>query len=263
CHDDQDDRLFYMLPEFPSISKGPDGGPMFSLLVFSRDFRLMKDATQALGPTETEGGLLTMQTELSVSDEDQAKIVSYLMSQHRGYRAVFVGPGRFRFAAFAPDPRPVKLSYPIWVDGKVQFLLIPSAGPTFVKATGGSEKPSLIAANLANYSALLGQEGENLFRNQIEKGETPGSVNYTISFMARIPSLTIDVTGNMSDVYKEIKEHCQVYEREGSRHYTYPQVSSLKELREKFASLHIEVKSVAWPSDADAKMVEDVENKLN
>ena len=39
-HDDQDPRQFYMLPEFPSIKTGPDGGPMFNLIIFARDFHL-------------------------------------------------------------------------------------------------------------------------------------------------------------------------------------------------------------------------------
>ena len=50
-HDDQDPRQFYMLPEFPSIKKAPDGGPMFTLVIFARDFHLMKDAAQGRSPS--------------------------------------------------------------------------------------------------------------------------------------------------------------------------------------------------------------------
>lgn len=263
--DDQDDHLYYMLPEFPSISKATDGGPMLSMIVFARDLKLLKDEASSLGPTETEGGLLSMQVELSVSAQDQAKIINYIRGLRQGRRVAYMAPGRFRYDLMPvyTDAAPIKLSYPVWVDGDVNFVMIPDAGTGFVKATGGSNKPSLIQTNLANYTVLLGQEGETLFRSLVEQGKTPGSVQYKISFMARIPSLTIDVTGNMSDVYNEIKDYCQVYEYKGNSYYTYPQVSSLQEIRTKIASLNIVVKSIDWPSDADAEMIKDVENKLN
>ena len=112
------------------------------------------------------------------------------------------------------------------------------------KPSKGSEKPSLVNSNLASYTALLGQEGLRLIRNSIEDGWSPGTINYSVSFVARIPSLSVNVWGESHDVYNEIKEHCTIIEtyRNGNstRTYQYPQVSSLTELRDIFTSLHIE-----------------------
>ena len=272
-HDDQDTNLFYMLPEFPSLTKTADGGPMFSLMVFARDFSLMKDAAAGLTALETEGGLLSMQTELSVSDDDQAKIRDFIQNQLPGVgglRPIYVGPLSIRLDRIGPFTQPIKLSYPTWVDGKVSFCLIPGAGgpsDTFVKAQGGSDKPTLVATNIANYTALLGQEGETLFREAASKGRTPGSVNYSVTFIARIPSLTIHVSGNMSDIYQEIKEHCRptnMYGISWLQIWSPEEINSLDTMRSSFASLKIEVDSGDWKSaTTDPSMAQEVEKKLN
>ena len=254
-HDDQDPRQFYMLPEFPSIKTGPDGGPMFNLIIFARDFHLMKDVAQGLPATEMEGGLLSMTTELAVSQENQAKIIQYIQNDmlkdaRRRFRPVFRGPGRILIEplfAFTPA-QPPRLSYPIWVEppeSAVTFCIVPAGGETFVKATAGSNKPSLIAENIANYNVLLGQEGVELVRNVVEQGSVIGNVGYTVSFVARIPSLSIHIYGDASNIYSEIKDYCQVHEDysyDGKNwHYSYPAVSSLDELKTISANLHVDV----------------------
>jgi hypothetical protein len=254
-HDDQDPRQFYMLPEFPTIKTGPDGGPMFNLVIFARDFHLMKDAAQGLPATETEGGLLGMTTELSVSQENQVKILQYIQNDmrkdaQRNIRPIFRGPGKVLIEplmAFTPV-QPPRLSYPIWVeppDSAVTFCIVPAGGETFIKATAGSNKPSLIAENIANYSVLLGQEGVELVRSVVDQGSVIGNVNYTVSFVARIPSLSIHIYGDASNIYNEIKDYCQVHENysyDGKNwHYSYPAVSSLNELKTISAHLHVDI----------------------
>ena len=151
--------------------------------------------------------------------------------------------GRALTLARQAPARNIKLSYPTWVDGAVHFYLFPSGGDTFVKALQGSEKPSLVSSNLASYTALLGQEGLRLIRNSIEDGWSPGTINYDVSFVARIPNLSVTVKGKSSDVYEEIKKHSTITEtyRSGNRTstYQYPQVSSLEEIRDMFTGLHI------------------------
>jgi hypothetical protein len=244
-NDDQDPKLFYMVPELPSLLKREDGTPSFALISFARDFTLLADKASALPTAETEGGLLQLTTSLEVSQEDQQRIRSYIAGG-MGQRALprLNGKRILLLKAAGLAGGDIKLSYPTWVDGKVAFHLFPSGGETFVKALEGSEKPSLVNSNLASYTALLGQEGVRLIRNAIEDGWSPGTINYSVSFVARIPSLHVHVWGESHDVYNEIKEHCTIVEtyRNGSktRTYKYPQVSSLSELRNISTNLHME-----------------------
>ena len=99
--DDQDPHQFYMLPEFPTLAKTMDSQSyQFSLVLFSRELNLIKDANGSIANSETEGGLLTMATELSVSEADQAKITHYLKYEHKGFRPVFTSPGQFLIQLF-------------------------------------------------------------------------------------------------------------------------------------------------------------------
>lgn len=273
--DDQDPHKFYMMPEMPTIARmaGDDKALQFSLVIFARDFHLMQDAAKNLAATETEGGLFSMTTELSVSEEDQKKILNYLRFKHQGLRTLFQSPGRFlleKIVSLATDP--ITLAYPTWVDGKVGFSLLPSAGPTFIKAQEGSEKPSLMTTNLANYSALLGQEGVELVRSMLDKGMTPGSVDYSVSFMARVPSLTVKVIGNMSDIYQQIRQNSVPIRWRGCRYYAFPGFDSMKDVETRITALKIEVKSTEFastpPGGAAAtagapSMADQIESKLN
>lgn len=267
-NDDQDSQLFYMVPELPSLLKREDGSPSFSLISFARDFTLLADKASALPTAETEGGLLQLTTSLEVSQEDQQRIRTYIaggmgqlsLPRLSGRRILLMRP-----AALAGGN--IKLSYPTWVDGKVAFHLFPSGGATFVKAMEGSEKPSLVNSNLASYTALLGQEGLRLIRNAVEEGWSPGTINYSVSFVARIPSLSVHVWGESHDVYNEIKEHCTIVEtyRSGGSTSTYqfPQVSSLSELRDISTNLHIEYnlgdfRGATEGGDDPTKAIEDL-----
>lgn len=274
-HDDQDPNKFYMMPEMPTISRmaGDHKALQFSLVIFARDFHLMQDAAKDLSATETEGGLFSMTTELSVSEDDQKKILNYLRFQHQGLRPLFQAPGRFLLEKIVSlATAPITLSYPIWVDGKVGFSLLPSAGPTFIKAQEGSEKPSLMTTNLANYSALLGQEGVELVRSMLDKGMTPGSVDYSVSFMARVPSLTVKVTGNMSDIYQQIRQNSTPVFWRGARYFAFPGFNDIKDVETRITALKIEVKSTEFsttPPGGSAgaagspSMADQIESKLN
>ncbi len=268
-HDDQDPKMFYMVPELPSLLKRQDGTPSFSLISFARDFTLLADKASALPTAETEGGLLQLTTCLEVNQEDQKKIRAYIAGGMGNRPAPRLNGKRIllmRVAALRGDD--IKLSYPTWVDGKVAFHLFPSGGETFVKALQGSEKPSLVNTNLASYTALLGQEGLRLIRSAVEDGWSPGTINYSVSFVARIPNLRVRVWGESRQVYDEIKEHCTIVEtyRSGNstRRYQFPQVSSLSEIQDMSTNLHIEYNKDDFRAGADAggedptKAVEDL-----
>lgn len=248
-HDDTEDDLYWMLPEVPTIHRGEGNKPAFHLLAFARDFTLMADEATQLPPGELEGGLLSMTTQLVVSQEDQQKIRSHIQGGGGGPVPRF-RDGLVRILLPQAITKPIRLAYPTYVDGSVEFGLLPGDAPTFVKGTAGSKKPTLSGSNLATYSALLGQEGVRLLRHSLEDGNrrAAATINYAVTFLARIPSVTIRVTGNMSDVYQEIKEHCTVHEwysQNGAvSTWTYPQVSSLQELKTMTTSLKIEIDTV-------------------
>lgn len=264
--DDQDSNMYYMFPESPVIANGSDGGPQFRFMIFARDFHLMKDAAANLGATETEGGILSMTTQLAVSDSDQAKIRAYIGGLN-GIRAVYLSPGLHRFEFFrVNDASAIKLGYPIWVDGTVQFVLLPSGGgDTFVKGEDAAKKPSLVGENLANYSVLLGQEGVELVRGMVNKGWTPGSVDYSVTFMARIPCLKVDVTGKVSDSYDQIRENCCTpYYFRNRCYYMYRPLGDLKDIQSKVSSLTITVNGTDYPVPAggDKSMADQVQSSL-
>ncbi len=251
--DDEDERRFYMLPGKPSFALGPDGKPLVTLIAFARDLSLMASVSQELPAGETEGGLLTMQLELLVTQEDQKKIREYIKSEILTGRQRLIRPvmqeGRVHFSAARGSGIEPVLSYPTWVDGTVAMSLIPTAGPTFVKAVEGSEKPSLTGTNLANYNVLLGQEGVRLLRESLKKGAVPGTLNYALSFMARIPNINLRISGNWKDVFEEAKTHSTVTETQnGHVVRRYPQVDSLTEFRSHFTRVKIEIDKTNFPA---------------
>ena len=266
--DDQNGNKFYMFPESPSLATGSDGGPQFRFMVFARDFHLMKDVAADLDATETEGGILSMTTQLAVSDDDQAKIRSYIAGMRgQGLRPIFVSPGvPHRFEWFViNNASAIELAYPIWVDGSVKFALLPSGGgATFVKGEDAAAKPSLVGENLGNYTVLLGQEGVELVRGMVGKGWTPGSVDYSVTFMARIPCLTVDVTGDVKDVYDQIRQNCcGVFRRANACYYMYQPLGNLQDIQTKVSSLTIKVSGTDFPvTGGDKSMADQVQSTL-
>ena len=252
--DDEDELLFYLLIGRPSLSLGPDGKPMITLIAFARDLSLMASVSEQLPTGETEGGLMSMLLELTVSAEDQQKIRAYISEQILGGRQLMLYPrmheGVVRYARRGVlSGKQPKLSYPTWVDGSVRFSLMPAAGPTFIKATEGSDKPSLTGTNLASFNVMLGQEGVRLLRESLKDGVVPGTLNYELSFMARIPNIHMSISGNWKDVYEEAKTYATIEESSNGRVVRrYPAVNSLSQMKDMFASVHIQVDDTNFPA---------------
>ena len=268
--DDEDVTQFWMLPGKPSLVVADDGLPAVSLMAFARDLSLMADSATALPTGETEGGVLNMSLELAVSQRDQAAILQYIQNEILGARLPMMMPsmgagGVVAFARRGVVTATPKLSYPIWVDGTVKFTVLAASGPTFVKGLEGSDHPSLTSTNIVSYTALLGQEGVRLLRDSANSGVFPGVINYALTYQVRIPNIHIRITGDASDVYQELKEHVTVQETKGGRVVrSYPQVSSLKELQTRIASLRIEFDKTNFPAlpGQDQKAVDDANKAL-
>ena len=269
--DDQDDHLFWMFKEIPTVVEGTDG-PMFNLISYARDFRLSADENTDLRKTETEGGLLSVTLECAVSQEDQTKIREFIAKDLLNWKPWFrLRPSlkgkAVRMALRKKFSRQVKLAYPVWTKGSCAFYPLPTGGDTFVKGQEGSKEPSLTGNNVSNYSVLLGQEGMRLFRASVEEGFTVGTVNYDLSFVCRIPNLTVTVKGKTEDAYEEIKKHTRVKEiyRKGGKTttYSYPAVSSLEELQEMVTSLDITVDSGDFRSGAPGVDGQNITQSIN
>lgn len=242
--DDDDPLRFWMVPQRVRAATMLDGSPELTLIAFARDLSLIAGVTEELPKGETEGGLLNFTVECTVSDEDQAKIVSYLKAQVlsgavRLQRPVVID-GRVTVEwrqAVDGDPT---LAYPTWLDGSVQFCLPSANGLTFVDAGQVSVKPSLTSSNVASFSILLGQEGVRLFREGMDHGKLPANLAYTLQYVARVPSVDVEISGDANQTYQQLKDHSTITETSGGNVVRqYPQVSSLKELKDMCAGLTV------------------------
>jgi hypothetical protein len=260
--DDENSAKFWMVPQLPRAATGFDGKPDVALFAFARDLSLIAGVTTPLPPGETEGGLLNFTVECTVSDEDQAKIRDYLRGNALSGIAMpmIAGDGIVRLnwrPALTVEP---VLAYPTWVDGNVQFCLPSALGPTFIKPGDNETHPSLTASNVASFTIGLGQEGVRLFRGAMDSGKLPAHVAYTLQFAARIPGISIHIHGDTNDVYQELKDHATIVESSGGVPVrTYPQVSSLQQLRDMCGGLTVEFDENQIATANDAELTKKLE----
>ncbi|GGV07107.1 hypothetical protein GCM10010260_50960 [Streptomyces filipinensis] len=262
--DDEDPLQFWMIPQRVRAALGPEDTPELSIYAFARDLSLMAGIDTPLPPGETEGGLMTLTVECTVQQEDQEKILAYLRSQVLSGALHLARPvasggeiGTEWRGAVSGDP---KLAYPTWIEGDVQFCLPSALGPTFVKPGDNKVKPSLTESNVASFSIALGQEGIRLFRETISSGKLPAHVAYSLQFVARVPSITVTITGHAEAVHRELKDLAPIVETEnGVPVRTFPQVTSLKELQDTCGSLHVEYTKFDF-AQQDDKLREQLED---
>lgn len=242
--DDDDPLRFWMVPQRVRAATMLDGSPELTLIAFARDLSLIAGATEPLPQGETEGGLLNFTVECTVSDQDQATITAYLKTQVlsgavRLQRPVVID-GRVTVEWRQPVDGDPTLAYPTWLDGQVQFCLPSANGLTFVDAGQVSVKPSLTSSNVASFSILLGQEGIRLFREGMDHGKLPANLAYTLQYVARVPSVDVEISGDATQIYQQLKDHSTITETSGGNVVRqYPQVSSLKELKDMCAGLTV------------------------
>jgi hypothetical protein len=242
--DDDDPLRFWMVPQRVRAATMLDGTPELTLIAFARDLALVAGVTDPLPQGETEGGLLSFTVECTVSEQDQAKIVEYLKNQVlsgavRLQRPIVID-GRVTVQWREPVGGDPTLAYPTWLDGQVQFCLPSANGLTFVDAGQVIVKPSLTSSNVASFSILLGQEGVRLFREGMNHGKLPANLAYTLQYVARVPSVDVEISGDSTQTYQQLKEHSTITETSGGNVVRqYPQVSSLKELKDMCAGLTV------------------------
>ncbi|MFD9541900.1 hypothetical protein [Streptomyces sp. NPDC060022] len=171
--DDQFDEVFYAIASGPRLSRAPDGAAVLSMLKYRS------------GPDGLRGGIIELQTDLSLRPEESAEALSAART-HLG--AVFAG-------RTAPEPR---LAQPLWLDGTASLsFLDPAAGP------GGGPaqtQPSLSGNNPAMFQAALSMEGATIQWEALRSGKPSLQAAYRMRAMARIPDGRVHAYARSADV---------------------------------------------------------------
>lgn len=234
--DDEQAHKFYMVPERPTIARDEDGDPLFTFLLYARDVdRLPADQLEA------QRGYLALSTQVAVSPADEQKIRDYLRGMLNGEHQ-----RGFRFLRLMLMQVEPELGYPPeFIKGSVEFRTF---GEEMAPFTAGSKVPSLTGTNIASFSQSLTQDGSELFRQAIVKAIVPAVITYSLTFLARIPALSIRIRGDRAAFYQELKEkltQTQVSTVDlGIITYTTIQTwetMTLAEFRSTFHSLTIEI----------------------
>lgn len=188
--DDENPHRFYMVPTTPSIGRDEDGNPLATFILYARD-------VDRLAPEdlEVQRGYLSLSTQVAVSPEDQEKIRTFLAGK------LAAEQGRFFLRRPITSPTP-ELSYPPeFIEGTVDLSILT---PDMVPFTAGSTESSLSGTNLASFAASLNQDGAELVRQVLQRGDLPAIVNYHLKFLGRIPAIKIRIHGDRSAFFSEL-----------------------------------------------------------
>jgi hypothetical protein len=187
--DDEDAAQFYALPSTPRLARDDNHRLLLDLIIYARD-------VDRLPPEDLEAqrGWLAASVELALSEEEHRKILDHLREVMKSERSgLFL---RFFGLSVAANREPRLTLPPQFVDGTVR-LEVPTAGGTTTAALDTS-KPSLISTNLATLAGNLSQDSSELIRQTVLKGGLPMAAFYELTFLARIPSIKVEISGTRS-----------------------------------------------------------------
>lgn len=192
--DDEDSALFYALPSTPRLARDDRDQLLLDLMIYARD-------VDKLPPEQLEAqrGWLAASVELALTEEEHLKILDYLRQLMKDE-----AQGRWAFWRFfgltLPDREPKLALPPQFVDGTCTLAVPTPGGDTAPLATS---KPSLISTNLVTIAGDLSQDSSELMRQAVLKGGLPIAASYNLTFLARIPSIKIEISGTRSAFIKE------------------------------------------------------------
>jgi hypothetical protein len=175
--DDQSDHTFYILPERPTISRLPTGGLALRFVEYGQ---LREDGGKKFG------GFVAFDTDLSVPDAAQQKIVQALQAEvDQRYQ------GR--------QPPAVKIAPISWLDGTVSLNLQKG---TLIESITAAARPSLVGTNIACFSLELSELGTAIFKETLSTGSASAiQVIYHLKFYGRLPEMHAWGTWNASEFY--------------------------------------------------------------
>ena len=190
--DDEDAAQFYALPSTPRVARDDNGKLLLDLIIYARD-------VDKLPPEDLEAqrGWMAASVELALTEAEHKKILDHLREVLKQERTnIFL-----RFFGLSLANREPKLTLPPqFVDGTVKLDVPTAGGATTALAT---TKPSLISTNLATIAGNLSQDSSELIRQTVLKGGLPMAASYELTFLARIPSIKVEITGTRSAFLEE------------------------------------------------------------
>jgi hypothetical protein len=204
--DDEDAYRFYVMPSTPRIAKDDDGQLLLQLMIYARD-------VDSLPPDQLEAqrGWIAASVELRLTQQEEDTVRAYLKDLINQGRHLWFA----RFFRLDLEPAEPKITLPPeWVSGDV-VLSIPTPGGS---STVTTSKPSLISTNVATLAGDLSQDSSELLRQSIIKGGLPMAVSYTdLTFVARIPAITVRIHGDRSAFLQETIKHYQIQHQQVER----------------------------------------------
>ena len=234
--DHADPQQFYIYNDRPRIAvDAKTGTPLFNFTLFSRNIEIAYASATPDQPVENQLGALNMTVDLSVADEDMAKIREYLVNLLKEER---IHPSAYnklyKVSTNGTEPR---VGYVDWVSGTVRLDILEGFGSTFKRSSSPETMPTLHGTNKASLWATFGSEGAQLMWGSLKPQHPGGSdstenpiqanITYKLDGLARLPGIRVTVTANGSGVYKELRKRTRVVEQVGDARWTYPQISEL------------------------------------
>ena len=218
-HDDltvyQDDAVwtrFYVVPSKPRIRRDAEGRPVFLLTVFHRSDQQREEA-----PTVPEGGgFMNFDVEFAVDEAalevSRTKLQAWVDETHAQRRADPQYAGLAEYAD-AVAPR-VQLADPLLSGGTVRMHTMQNA--QLVSARLAEAPASLVNGSTAVFNLDLTPDGadlmKGLFLNPGGEGRidlTPVQIQYDQRMWARLPPVTIVVTGDSERIHQTLKSATQ------------------------------------------------------
>lgn len=167
---------YYLLPETPEISTGPDGNKQFSLIIYRHDESTVNDPTNPNQDLSkgVGGGILTFTTELVSDKFDQVK--AELNRQAGG----------------SAGNDQVEVDYVQFIEGDITVAVAGETGDAgsgsaeFVTSIIGNGKLGGVGANKRAVMVKLTQDGASLL-SQLDKLKTlPINIQYNLKFEHRL-----------------------------------------------------------------------------
>jgi hypothetical protein len=233
--DHADAQQFYILNDRPRIATdGRSGLPLFNFTLFSRNLEIAYASAAPNQPVESQLGALNLTVDLSVSDEDMARIREYLvklLTEERNRPSPF----NRLYEAYATSVEP-HIGYVDWLGGTVRLDMLEGLGTTFKRSSSPETTPTLHGTNKAALWATFGSEGAQLLWGSLHPDKRSGddaqsvieaNVTYKLEALGRLPGIRVSVTAHGSAVYEELRKRTTVHEQVGDSRWTYPQISEL------------------------------------
>jgi hypothetical protein len=168
--DDEQEDVFYILPDSPRFRLDENGKPVFKFLKYRTPIER--------GENVKKGGFCNFDVEFVVTPEKEQAVITALKDQLKAQR------GKDAIVKIG------KLSY---TDGTAK-LLITDQNNKLVEKIQNPGKPSLYGKNITSFSLELSQDGAPVFEKSLQGGGGFVQVAYTLKTWARLQGATVKFT---------------------------------------------------------------------